>query len=151
LKPSFALESQKRLDVICVVDFATDIDEQPIAFNNQTLHRKRMQRGLDFAGDIDERLIAFNNQTSVLNVYKLEDAVEADVRFSNEATDKEVTEFFELEKNATHVMFKKRMNVSDLFTEEFSKARFKKMGRNFFKFGIEIFNKYEIKIDYKLC
>jgi len=87
LKPSFALESQKRLDVICVVDFAA----------------------------------------------------------------KEVTEFFELEKNATHVMFRKRMNVSDLFTEDFSKARFKKMGRNFFKFGIEIFNKYETKIDHKLC
>jgi hypothetical protein len=124
LKPSFALESQKRLDVICVVDFAADVDE---------------------------RLIAFNNQTSVLNVYKLEDAAEADVRFSGEATDKEVTEFFELEKNATHVMFRKRMNVSDLFTEDFSKARFKKMGRNFFKFGIEIFNKYETKIDHKLC
>ena len=122
MKPSFTLESQKRLDVICVLDFGADL------LNN----------------DADKRLVAFNNQTSVLNVYKFEDALEAEVRFSGESTDKEVLEFFELEKNASHVLFKKRMNLSDLFTEDFLKARFNQMERSFFKFGIEIFNKYEL-------
>ncbi len=120
LKPSFTVDSQKRLDVIYVLDLGDDL------LNNE----------------VDKPLISFNKQVSVLNVYALEDATDGlNVRFSTESTDEVVAEFFELENNKTHILFKKRMNMSSIFDDEkFLRAHFKDMNRAFFKFGIEIFN-----------
>ena len=100
---------------------------------------------LDFTNDLTDsdnlKLALFNNETTVLNEYKFDDMINATVKFDTEVTDKEIFEFFELEKNATHVLFKKRLNVSVMMTREFLQKRFDEKKRSFFKFGIELFNK----------
>ena len=77
-------------------------------------------------------------QLTILNTYELANKVNFTVEFDKSGTDKEIIEFFELEKNLTHIMFKR--NVNKEFTTELIQNAYEIYEREFFEFTIQITN-----------
>lgn len=110
-KPEITLKAQENLDVLCMLDLDTEASA----------------------------LAQFNAKQVTLNAFEVDNAVNYTVGFNQLKTDSLISQFYELAKNETHILFNRKVNTT-LSLAAVERAQ-ETLGRKFFQFTIQLSNK----------